>query len=150
MQMSASEREAYVRRRLYAYREMCERKLAYSDKVFGHSGGDESGVRGTDISDPTARMAMAIADPPRRLKLEWMWIKVIDDALMEMMTYEGDRLPYIADNVFCMHLPRKKTENRKAMDILCDELSISRRTLYRRIDTIVRIVAYHATRARVL
>ena len=63
--MTQREREQVTRRHLYRYAQYVRDVQQYEQSVFGASPQNETGIRGSEISDPTARSGIALAEPPR-------------------------------------------------------------------------------------
>lgn len=146
--MTQKEREREVRRRLYKYASYRKELKEYVDDIlYGTPSHDESGVRGTDISDPTGRNGVRLANLPKGLDEKWLWVEAIDDALTEMRDVDdAHRLVYICKRVYGLDGRRHKRRVNRDMHIkIADEVHLSISALYGRLQTINKIVMYHAT-----
>ena len=152
------DRARKVRAMLYQYQRFVKRKAAYTVRAMGQTGRhDESGIRGTYKSDPTARGGCMLADPPHRLAREWEWIDAINDAWAECMYLdktagrEGNGLAYTIERLFCLTgEPRPKEKNSEAVREIAEACGISERTVYDWRDYITGIVEFHAGKRALL
>jgi len=149
--MTQREREAEVRRRLYGYAKYKKELAEYVDDIFnGTKPHDESGVRGTGISDPSARGGIALADLPRHLADKQKWIYAIDSAIKELRDMDaGDSrgLVYICTHLYGLDGRRhKRRDNRDTAVKVADDCFMSVRSLYYRVRIILNVVLYHAAK----
>lgn len=147
--MTQREREQEVRRRLYRYAQYSREVAEYKDALLtGSQHRDESGVRGSSIPDPVARLGIALADLPRYLAEKERWIGAIDDAMCELREMDaGDThgLAYICTHIYGLDGRRhKKRENRDTAVKVADECHLSIRALYYRLGVIHNVVIFHA------
>lgn len=152
--MTQRERDREVRRRLYRYWAYRRDIDDYEQLIFGKPQMDESGIRSPGISDPTARIGMALACPPPLINEKYQWVAAIEDALAEMdETDYGDLKPlsYIAAKVYGLDGKRhKRRQNRDTAIRTALDCGLSRTTLYNRLDVIRSIVQYHAVKRNLL
>lgn len=146
--MTQKEREAEVRKKLYKYAAYRKDIEDYESIVYDSPKHDDSGVRGTDISDPTARIAVALANPPPNMRMKYLWVNAIDDALDEMeLADDGNKrgLVFIATAIYGLDGKRhKKRKNRDTAIKVAMDCELSRSALYYRLTLISSIVMYHA------
>jgi len=142
--MTQREREQEVRRRLYHYAAYRREINEYTDDVLhGTPQHDDSGVRGSGISDPAARAGVALADMPPRLQEKKAWVDAITMALNEMDT----ELQYICIHVYGLTgKTHKKRENKETAVRVAEACSLSRASLYYRLRVIQSTVLYHAAK----
>ena len=149
--MTQKDRERITRRHLYRYTQYVREVRQYEQAVFGAPQHDGTGVRGSEISDPTARSGIALADPPRRLEQHRRWISVIDAAMDELAGMDGQDVhgyAYICMRMFGLDGQRhKRKENRDTALKISGDCNLSVRALYGRVSTIVDTVIYHAPNA---
>lgn len=145
--MTQREREQEARRHLYRYAQDRREIEEYEQSVFGSPKHDESGIRGSGISDPTARLGVALAEPPQRLEHKRRWIAAIDDALDELRQTDVDAhgLAYICTRIYGLDGRRhKRRENRDASIKVALDCHLSVRALYYRLGIITNVVIAHA------
>lgn len=143
--MTQKEREREVRRRLYKYASYKRDVLQFTEDIlYGTPSHDESGVRGTDISDPSGRAGTLLADMPAHLREKQKWIDAIDDAYDELVACDhGNKrgYAYVCNRIY--GLDGRKKRSVIAVSIECE---ISERAMYRRLNIITNIVCYHAAK----
>ena len=146
--MTQREREQTVRRHLYKYAQYKRDIEDYEQAVFGTHSSDESGIRGSGISDPTARLGIALAEPPRAMVEKLRWVYAIDDALVELQDMDaGEKhgLVYIASHTYGLDGKRhKRKENRDTALKIASDCHMSVRALYYRLGVITNVVIFHA------
>ena len=145
--MTQREREQTARRHLYRYAQYVREVRQYEQSVLGATH-NETGIRGSEISDPTARSGMALAEPPKDLGHKRQWIDAIDAAMDELAGMDGqDAYGYvhICTRMFGLDGQRhKRRENRDTALKISMDCNLSVRALYGRVNTIVNTVIYHA------
>lgn len=132
-------REVYVH--LYAYARYREQILAWQDSVIHNTKRmDEEYIKGSGYhSDPTARGALRLAEPPARIVRAQAWVDVIDTAHEELMiedrAYRKQKnrgVSYVMETYFCFHSdPRNKEDNRQQIQTLTNVCRVSERTIYK-------------------
>lgn len=146
--MTQRDREQVVRRHLYRYAQYVREVEQYEQSVFGASQHNETGIRGSEISDPTARSGIALAEPPRSLEQKRRWIAAIDDTVIELERMDTDEehgYAYICTHIFGLDGQKhKRKENSDTALRIAEDCNLSVRALYGRISTIINIVIYHA------
>lgn len=149
--MTQKDRERIARRHLYRYAQYVQEVRRYEQSVFGAPQHDGTGVRGSEISDPTARSGMALADPPPSLDQHRRWIDAIDAAMNELAGMDGgdaNGYVYICVRMFGMDGQKhKRKENRDTALKIALDCNLSVRALYGRIGTIISTVVYYAAKA---
>ena len=146
--MTQKEREREVRKRLYQYASYLKEVRQYEEDIlYGTPKHDESGVRGTDISDPTGRAGVRLANMPKDIEAKRAWVEAIDEALVEMRELDdAHRLTYICTRVYGLDGRRHKRRVNRDMNIkIADEVHLSISALYLKLGMINKIVMYHAT-----
>ena len=132
-------REIYVH--LYSYAKYREQILSWEDSVIHNTRRmDEEYIRGGGYhSDPTARGAIRLAEPPKRVAYAQRWVNVIDEVyanlLMEDSVYRRNKtrgVAYVMEVYFCFHSePRNKENNATMLRILSNRCHVSERTIYK-------------------
>lgn len=149
--MTQKDRERIVRRHLYRYALYVRELRQYEQAVFGAPQHDGTGVRGSEISDPTARSGIALAEPPPSLGQHRRWIDAIDAAMNElagMDRTDGQGYVYICTRMFGLDGQRhKRRENRDTALKIAIDCNLSVRAMYARAETIINTVIYHAAKA---
>ena len=149
--MTQRERERTVRRHLYRYARDVRDVRQYEQSVFGATH-NETGIRGSNILDPTARSGIALADPPDDLQQKRLWIEAIDAAMEELEQADGSNergYVYICTRMFGLDGHRhKRQENRDTAAKVADECFMSVSSMYNRIGTFINIVIYYATQKK--
>ena len=154
--MMTTDRERHVHARLFSYAgykkeidEFFETALRQTAKQ-----DDQSGVRGSFRSDPTARGGVMLADPPPRIREAMAWTRAIDDAWSECEMLDGGNpygLAYLLERNFCLTGgPRPRSQNANARRRICEECGIAERTFYLWLDKVTSIAIYHASHAGLL
>ncbi len=143
--MTQKDREREVRKRLYQYASAkTEVELFEGDVIYGAPVFDDSGVRGTGISDPTARKGISLAEIPEELILKAKWVECINDSLREMRA-EYEDLVTVAVKIYGLDGHRhRKRKNRELRFKIADDLNLSMSALYYKQTLINRIVMFHA------
>lgn len=146
--MTQRDREQVARRHLYRYAQYVRDVQQYEQSVFGTSPQNETGIRGSEISDPTARSGIALADPPKALEQKRKWIDAIDAAMRELARMDAGAergYTYICTHIYGLDGQKhKRKENSDTAAKIAEECFLSIRALYGRITTIVNIVIFHA------
>ena len=147
--MTQREREQEVRRRLYHYAQYKRELKEYEDDVLnGTPQHDDSGIRGTDISDPAARAGIALADMPKHLQEKRRWCEAIEAALGEMHQMDGqDRrgLAYICTQVYGLDGRKRFGKNNVGIkNKVAYDCNLSISAMYYRIGVITTVVMFHA------
>ena len=146
--MTQREREQTARWHLYRYAQYVRELRQYEQAVFGAPQHDGTGVRGSEISDPTARSGIALAEPPPSLGQHRRWIDAIDAAMNELAGMDGtdgQGYVYICTRMFGLDGQRHtRRENRDTVLKISADCNLSVRALYGRVNTIVNTVIYHA------
>lgn len=150
--MTQREREQTVRRHLYRYAQYVREVRRYEQSIFGSPQTNETGIRGSNVSDPTARSGIALADPPKTLERKRRWIIAVDSAMDELSSMDGgDERGYvfICTHVFGLdgHRNKCRANRDSVLKIACD-CNLSVRALYGRISTIINTVIFYATGLR--
>ena len=142
--MTQKDRERIVRRHLYRYALYVRELRQYEQAVFGAPQHDGTGVRGSEISDPTARSGIALAEPPPSLGQHRRWIDAIDAAMNELAGMDGTD----GQRMFGLDGQRhKRRENRDTALKIAIDCNLSVRAMYDRAGTIINTVIYHAAKA---
>lgn len=147
---SLYERNKEIHYHLYSYAAHKSDIEAYVSRAMRKTGRmNETGIRGSYISDPTARGGVMLAEFPKRLQKKADWVAVIEDAWAECLAEDNGEphgLAYLMERNFCLTgAPREKKLNEEAQKRICDECGISKSTFFARLAKITRIVEYHAT-----
>jgi hypothetical protein len=146
--MTQRERERLAKRHLYSYSNDIDDVTEFENMMFATPKHDESGIRGTGISDPTARIGIALASPPKHIEEKRSWIRAINSALDELKEMDDGSnhgYAYIATKIYGLDGKRhKRRENRDTAIKVADECFISQRTLYYKMRQIINIVIVHA------
>lgn len=145
--MTQRDREKTARRNLYRYAQYVREIRQYEQSVFSATH-NETGIRGSEVSDPTARSGIALADPPVDLRHMRLWVYAIDAAMDELAGMDGQDTHgyvHICTRIFGLDGKRhKRRENRDTSVKIASECSMSVAALYCRVKTIVNVVVYHA------
>ena len=147
--MTQREREQEVRRRLYHYAAYRREIKEYTDDVLhGTPQHDDSGVRGSGISDPAARAGVALADMPPHLRDKQRWVDAIDDALKELQEMDGQDsrgLAYICTQVYGLDGRKRSGKNNVGLkNKVAYDCNLSISAMYYRIGVITTVVMFHA------
>lgn len=115
---------------LYRYQRHKREVEEYEAGCFDHSKEDNE-IRGSEISDPTARGAINLANPPQRIETAKGWIRVIETAWQEMTMIDKESATLL-EMFYGLNLPngRKRKDSIRMVVKLMDELHISDRTFY--------------------
>ena len=152
--MNQRDREREIRRRLYEYASYKKDIDEYVDSIINSTPSfDESGVRGTAVSDPTARAGVALANMPRDLETKQQWVEAIEEALAELQELDGSDTHgyvYICVRVFGMQRRHKKKKNREVAIKVAMDCNMALSTLYNRLAVVTKIVLFHATKRGLL
>lgn len=110
--------------RLYRYEDMKSTIQAYEDAHCSHRGAPQTGLpRGQAVrSDPTARGALALAEPPPAIALSIRWVKAIDRAL-DRLTAQS---PNVWDIARSYYIAGSELPVRRRIAQLCTHLNIER------------------------
>ncbi len=145
--MTQRDRERIARKHLYRYAQYARDVRQYEQSVFGATH-NETGIRGSEISDPTARSGIALAEPPKDLRSKRRWIEAIDASIIDLALMDGHDAygyVYICTHMFGMNGQKhKRDENRETALKIAGDCNLSVRALYNRAGTIVNTVIYHA------
>ena len=145
--MTQREREKTARRHLYGYALYVREIRQYERSVYGATR-NETGIRGSEISDPTARSGMALAEPPADLQRKRAWIEAIDAAIDELRQMDAGNAHgyvYICTHIYGLNGQRhKRRENTETSLKVANDCTMSVAALYYRVKTIVSVVIYHA------
>lgn len=131
------ERWRWVQKHMFRYSD-------YSDMVddfitmVSHQQGkkEDAGIRGSFKSDPTARAAMLLADPPDYIRFAYEWVRVVDEAFeilaVEDMAMNRDKgIVYAMKDYFGIGQPsRSKMSNYNAKVRIMNDCGITMRTFY--------------------
>lgn len=95
-------------------------------------------IRGSYVSDPTARGGILLAEPPKHIARMKEWVAVIDFVYDQMLLDDdaygrGNRgIAYVMTTYFCLNGQdkRDRTENGEMKQVLCKRCRVTERTLY--------------------
>lgn len=144
--MTREQKRKIAKEWLEKYRKNREIIDEWESEVSGGKKGDQSGIRGTSISDPTARIALKLAEPPRCIAEMREWVCAINDGWAELMCVDevkrmsGSGKAYLLEKYYGLLEPI--AENR-AEEIM-ESCSISISTFYVWLDDAVDTVVQHA------
>lgn len=143
--MMQRDRERMVRYHLFRYAEHKKEIAEYEDDIlYGSKAIDISGVHGTWISDSTARKGMKLAEMPEEMIINSRWIEAIDCGLRELLKMDkgNDRgYAYICKHMY--GIPNKRIQQGTVR--IAIECSLSRATVYTKLQTIMSVMIFHAT-----
>lgn len=154
--MTTAERARTIHGHLFRYSADRLELEDYYEQAFRKNGKHrEAGVRGSFVSDPTARGGVMLAHLPPVLRIKADWCAAIEDALVECKVEDGDNLTglaYIMKEYFCLFKePRPKAKNGEAVDAICAACGIHHRSgFYSKVSKITDIVMYHAAKRKLI
>lgn len=144
-------REKIVRQNMYAYQRYVEEWDEFRNKALTRTPEhDGTGVRGSTISDPTARGAVMLADMNDTIRKHMEWVAAVDDAMEECVMLDQGH-----ENGFAYVL-RENTRKRFGRSrkvirrMCCAECGISDRTYYDWLSRITMLVQLAAERRGLL
>ena len=144
------DREAEVKRRLYQYARYKGDIVEYFNEAFITSTAFSlSGVHGTAISDRTANTAIAHIEVPNDILVKKQWVAAIEKALDELRSMDaadGNERGYVYICTRLYGLDGKRHNKRKNRDTaikIADDCFISVRTLYYKMNVILKVVMFH-------
>ena len=136
---------------LYRYQRHKREIEEHEASCFGHSQEDNEGIRGSEISDPTARGAISLVNPPLKIEAAQAWVKVIEIAWQEMTMIDKDSAE-VLEMFYGLNLPngRKRRDAVRTVVKLMDKLGVCDRTVYRKREQCVEWVKALALREGLL
>ena len=148
--MTHKERVRRVKWQLSHYAQHKKELADYeNDILYGTPNHDNAGIRGSYVSDPSARKGIALTEMPKDLEEKARWCSAIEDGIRDLREQDKGKkhgLEYICMHAFGVPFKRQKHGTvRIAID--CET---SRGTVYYNMQVIVNTMMYHAIKAGLL
>lgn len=142
-----------ARQRLFSYRKDSEMVANWESLADPQSKrGDNMGIRGSTISDPTASTALNRASPPPYIEAAREWVAAINDAWAELLQEDADYgrgdkgKAYVMEQCYGLSKPQNTKYDDRVQDI-CDECAISKSTLSNwKADAVMAVIIHASSR----
>lgn len=126
---------------------------AYIDWAMSQTGKQQLGGTGISSghrSDPTARAAIKLIDMPEHIRTKALWVRAVNDAWRECAE-ESKELAYLFEHNFRLTGDVLGPEHNTAVrTFIMEQIGISMRTFYDKLNDACDILVYHATKRKLL
>jgi hypothetical protein len=154
--VTAFERQKAAQSNAFRYQEYRAAIADYKRKVMRTSSKapETAGCSSGHTSDPTASMALKLADPPKYIKRRVRWVRAIEDAWAEAFSEDDGEeygLAFAMERYFHLTGPTEgQEENTLVREEIMEKCGWSRSTFYQKLGTITEMLVYHAARKGLL
>jgi len=149
---TAPSRERFAHKILFSYQDNKDEVQKFLTKAYryNYKTSDEPSVMSTFKSDPTARGAMLLLDPPEHIRNAVLMVETVEAAWQEVKELDcGEPFgySYLMEKNFCLTgKQRSRDQNAMMRHKICADCGIAERTFYSWMWQITEIVIYHATK----
>ena len=151
--MTQQDRRRAAMSNAFKYQEYKEEVAQYVDWCMSQTAKQKLGgsvVSSGHRSDPTARAAIKLVDMPEHLRTKALWVRAVDDAWKECRA-ESDELAILFERNFRLTGDiLGPGHNAAVRNRIMEELGMSTRTFYARLEDAADILVYYATRRKLL
>lgn len=133
--MRMDELERIVQGRMFQYSSYKQELASFETAALNQTVKiSETGVRGSYISDPTARGGVLLAEPPPKVKEKYEWCAAIDEAHQDCLDEDMGNpfgLAYVMEKNFAIGgEPHPKAQNETYRKRICHDCNIAESTFY--------------------